>query len=77
MHVFIRVITKNPLISLCLLFLLEFSGLFYCSVIKVLCCCLCLRQRVKYYHIFLSLSTSFLYFIDIFNLRHPQQRKSF
>ncbi len=36
MHVFIRVITKNPLISLYLLFLLEFSGLFYCSVIKVL-----------------------------------------
>ena len=35
MHVFIRVITKNPLISLYLLFLLEFSGLFYCSVIKV------------------------------------------
>ena len=55
-------------------FILEFSGLFYCSIIKVqglyptsLLLTRCLRQRYISYHLCFSLSRTFLfYFLKFF-----------
>ena len=77
MHVFIRTFKLK-------IYFLEFSGLFYYSVIKVLrsfperlcfpwktLLLLFFQRRVIYYHIWLSLSTTFLFLfsIEFFNFQ--------
>ena len=72
-------------------FILEFSGLFYCSIIKVqgLCPTLitnnlllalltcCLRQRYLFYHFVFSLSRTFLFYFLKFSKNKTQKSLRF
>ena len=54
-------------------YIFEFSGLFHCSVIKVLCC-RALRQRYILYQIAFALSRLFLNFFCFAVLSLPRQQ---